>query len=79
MSFLLDVINARPRREAIIRTRGDVDHVLQAIRQFVDEPEPEGMKRMLSNGYFLRGGAVGVREFTVDYRFKSAKISRAAL
>jgi hypothetical protein len=72
MGLLLSLLNARPRREAVIRTRGRVDDVIDSVRSIVEEPAPDGLKRMFSHGT-ITDGWVGDRAFSLDYRFNSAR------
>jgi hypothetical protein len=62
----------RARREAVIRTRLDAATVRERIEEIVAMEEPEGMKRLMADGYFC-GGYAGPREFAVSYRFNSHK------
>jgi hypothetical protein len=66
----LEVFDARPHREAAIRTRGSVDEVLDCLRRVVAGPSPSAWQQFLAKGYFSNG-TLGDREFRVDYRFNN--------
>ena len=70
--MFLHLIDARPHREAQIRTRGSVEEVLGCLRRFVTGPTPAGLQQFLAKGYFSNG-TLGDREFQVDYRFNSLR------
>jgi hypothetical protein len=63
----------RACRSATIRTRLDEEAIRARLSVLVDDPVPDGFGRVLANGYILEGGVVGPREFSLDYRFNSAR------
>jgi len=64
----------RPRRQATIRTRLDLETMRERLAELAEAGAPDGWKeRFTAHGYFLDGGTVGPSDFTLDYRFNNPK------
>lgn len=69
------MVFVRARRSATIRTRMDVDLVRSRLGDLAASPEPGGMERFTSKGWFTSGW-VGEREFRFEYYFNNPKNSQ---
>lgn len=63
----------RPRRQATIRTRLDLEEMRERLAALAAAGEPDGWERFNAHGYFLDGGTVGPSDFVLDYRFNNPK------
>jgi hypothetical protein len=69
---MAEILSTRAVRSATIRTRLDVEHVLERLRAVAGDKGPQGWRRALANGYF-RFGQVSGHELLIDYHFNNPR------